>query len=523
MRNRLVWLIGLVLVGVTLVVYSPMLTHSFLEYDDNVYVTGNPIVQRGLTVDGWTWAWTTLYFENWHPLTWLSHMLDCQLFGLSPAGHHLTNLLFHLANVLLVFLVLRRMTGATWRAALVAALFALHPLHVESVAWVAERKDVLSTFFGLLAARAYVRYVERPGPVWYGLLLAFFALSLLAKAMLVTLPALLLLLDYWPLRRFPAKADPISGGIQTTRPASLLRLLGEKVPLLILSAGLCVVTLLAKPEATAVSLERSPLGGRIANTLTAYAAYLRKMVWPSDLAVFYPHAGGNWSWLPVIAASLVLAGLTVLAVGLRRQRPALFVGWFWYLGTLIPVIGLFQFNMQAMADRYTYFPLIGIFLALAWCIPERWGPEPQARAWLAVGVGGALAACLILTSFQIATWQDDNTLWRHTLQVTENNSWAEFELGTYLYNHDQREDGKAHLQRAVQLDPDDAPALQNLGLVLLDQGKVEDALEVSLPGRRLTPPKSAFTKTVRGWPWFARVRWARRNTPSRKQSAWRLS
>ena len=476
MRNRVIWPIALVLLGITLVVYCPVLSHSFLEYDDNVYVTANPVVQRGLTVDGWCWAWTTLYFENWHPLTWLSHMLDCQLFGLSPVGHHLTNLLFHLANTLLVFLVLRRMTGATWRAALVAALFALHPLHVESVAWVAERKDVLSTFFGLLALGAYARYVERPGPLWYGLLLASFALSLLAKAMLVTLPAVLLLLDYWPLRRFPARGGPLGAPEAAGRPTPVLRLLVEKAPLLALSAAFCVVALLAKPEATAVTLTRSPLDGRVANALTAYAAYLRKMVWPSDLAVSYPHAGAHWSWPPVLAAALVLGSLTALAVGLRRRRPALLVGWLWYLGTLVPVIGLLQFNLQSMADRYTYFPLIGIFLALAWGVPEHWATQTRPRVWLAVGAGAALAACAAFTVFQIPTWQDDETLWRHALRVTENNSWAEFELGTYLYNHGRREEGEARLRRAVRLDADDAPALQNLGLVFLDQGKVEDAL-----------------------------------------------
>ena len=485
MRNRLVWPISFVLLGATLAVYAPVLSHAFLGCDDGMYITANPVVQRGLTLAGWRWAWTTFdACDYWHPLTWLSHMLDCQVFGALPAGHHLTNLLFHLANTVLLFLVLRRMTGTVWRSALVAALFALHPLNVESVAWAAERKNVLSTFFGLLALGAYVHYVERPRVLWYGLLLAAFAMSLLAKPMLVTLPFLLFLLDFWPLRRFPAGAasssDPSPGtDAPAFPPVPLRRLLFEKAPLLVLSAACCAITAwAARATHGAISLTRMPLGARFANAVVAYAVYLRKMVWPTDLTLFYPHSGTQIPWASVLCAGLALAVLTALAVVLRRRRPALLVGWLWFLGTLIPVIGVLQIGRQSMADRFTYFPLIGIFVALAWTIPERWAGRPWPRAVLAAAVGGVLSACTLATGFQLSTWQDDGTVWAHALRVTENNPFAEFSFGTYLYNHGHKAEGLEHLQRAARLDPGDAMILNNLGMVLLDQGKVTEAADL---------------------------------------------
>ncbi len=492
MQKWAVWGISFFLLVATYAVYSQVLGHPFLDYDDSIYVTNNDIVRRGLTAEGWRWAWTTLYFENWHPLTWLSHMLDCQLFrpASGPASaaasaaatwHHLVNLLFHLANTLLLFHVLRRMTGATWRPALVAALFALHPLHVESVAWVAERKDVLSVFFGLLAVGAYGRYVEKPRAVWYGLLLAAFVLSLLAKSMLVTLPAVLLLLDYWPLRRFPGRAGAPGAEGAARPPTPVRRLLLEKAPLAAVSAAFCVVQpRWPSPDATAVTLEPQPArrsAGQRPDRLRRL--FGGKTVWPSDLAVFYPHAGANWSWSVVLASGLLLAALSALAVALRRRRPALLVGWLWFLGTLVPVIGVVQFNWQGMADRYTYFPLIGIFLALAWCVPERWAARPRLRAALAVGAGAVLAACAVLTWLQLGVWQDEATIWRHALAVTRNSGWAHFRYGVYLYN-DRRlfGEGSEYVRRGAELDPHNSLILNVLGLIRLEEGKDDEALDL---------------------------------------------
>jgi tetratricopeptide (TPR) repeat protein len=497
MLRRLDVRLGFALLAATLAVYAPVLTHSFLDYDDSAYVTHNRTVQSGLSLAGCRWAWTTFHASNWHPLTWLSHMLDCQLFGLHPAGHHLTSVLFHLANALLLFLVLRCMTAAPWRSALVAGVFALHPLHVESVAWVAERKDVLSTFFGLLALGAYLHYVERPGPARYALVLGAFALSLLAKPMLVTLPFVLLLLDYWPLRRFPAEADQPPGPDETPpRPVPLPRLLLEKVPLLVLSVASCAVTLWAQSGHAVVSLERVPLGARLANAVLAYAGYLRKTVWPVDLAVFYPHPGAQVPWGQVLVSGLVLAVVTGLAVGLRRRQPALLVGWLWYLGTLVPVIGLVQVGGQSMADRYTYFPLIGIFLALAWCVPGRLAARPAARVGLAVGAATVLAACALVTHSQLASWQDEGTVWEHALRVTENNAVAHLYLGTYLYNQGGTGEGVEHLREAARLDPGNALALHNLGLAQLQDGDTDGALELLTRAVALDPQVGLYENSL---------------------------
>ena len=330
----------------------------FLTFRRPGYVFQNPPVRRGLSWAGLVWAATTFHAANWHPLTWLSHMLDCQLFGLNARAHHLTSLLLHGANTVGLFVVWRRLTGATWRPALVAALFALHPLHVESVAWMAERKDVLSTWFGILTLGAYARYVESPRLSRYLWVVALFALALLAKPMLVTLPFVLLLLDYWPLRRAVGWRG----------------LVLEKVPLLVLSLAACVMTFLAQiAGGTVASLERVPLAARLSNALLAYVAYLRKAVWPVDLAIYYPHSGRDVPLWQPLAAGVLLLAVTVLAVALRRRRPALLVGWLWYLGMLVPVIGLVQVGTQSMADRYSYLPLVGVFVALAW---RCWRPLP---------------------------------------------------------------------------------------------------------------------------------------------------
>ncbi len=485
MQHRLVLRLSLCLFATTFVVFSQVVRHDFLSYDDSGYVTENRIVSRGLSAAGWCWAWSTVHCSNWHPLTWLSHMLDCQLYGLTrPGGHHLTSLLLHSANVLLLFHVLRWLTRETWRPAFVAALFALHPLHVESVAWIAERKDVLSTFFGLLALGAYARYVESPRVGRYLLILFFFALSLLAKPMLVTFPCVLLLLDYWPLRRFP---PPQPSPARREGPSSPFPLAGEgwgggllleKLPLFVLAGASCVVTFLAQLRDAVVPIDQLPFSGRVCNAVAAYVGYLEKTFWPVDLALFYPHRGTRMSAWQILAPALILLLLTVLAIGLRRRRPALLVGWLWYLGTLVPVIGLVQVGLQSMADRYTYFPLIGIFIALAWAIPSGLAARRAGRAVLAVTGLGVLAACSVLTWSQLRHWQNEGTVWKHTLDATRNNPLAHFSLGTYLYNHGQVDEAEEQLKRAITLAPRYDQALNNLGTCWLRQGKVDQALEL---------------------------------------------
>jgi protein O-mannosyl-transferase len=463
--------LALALVAITLAAWSPVLQNDFVNYDDPVYVTENPHVQGGLTWAGAAWAFRTGEGANWHPLTWLSHMLDCQLWDLRPAGHHLTSLLFHAANTLLLFLLLKRLTGSDWRSALVAALFAWHPLHVESVAWVAERKDVLSTFFGLLALGAYARYVQcgdLKSPIsnlrspWYAAALFLFALSLMSKPMLVTLPFLLLLLDYWPLARWQL--------VQGSKfPAAPARLLLEKLPFLALSAASCVVTFLVQQHGRAVvPAEALPLKARLLNGLLAYGGYVDKACWPVRLAVFYPYH--RLSWGPVLLAAAVVAGLTLAAVLWRRRWPGLCVGWFWFVGTLVPVIGLVQVGAQAMADRYTYLPLIGLFVAVAWVLPDLLG------RWKAAAGAAALLLCLILSWGQLSYWKNSETLFRHALAVTTGNYVAHGNLGAALVVAGQPREAEAQFSAALRVHPGYYPAAYALGNLARTNGSPESAL-----------------------------------------------
>ena len=356
-------------------------THSdFINYDDDVYVTENSHILDGVTMDGIKWAFTTSYAANWHPLAWISHMVDIQLFGLDPHRHHLVNLLFHIATALILFLSLCRMTTALWPSALVAALFALHPLHVESVAWVAERKDVLSALFLMLTLRAYVSYVERPGLARRVAVLVCFILGLMAKPMLVTLPFVLLLLDYWPFKRFMQPMPRAKRKLTTKRTATeqggtyrwslICPLLVEKIPFFVLAALSSMVTYIVQRQGEAVtSLQLIPLSLRITNACVSYMIYVRKMLWPTGLAMLYPYPG-SWPAWEVLGAVLFLIGITSMVVSKAQRFPYLAVGWLWYIGTLVPVIGLVQVGPQAFADRYTYIPLIGLFIMTAWGIPE---------------------------------------------------------------------------------------------------------------------------------------------------------
>jgi tetratricopeptide (TPR) repeat protein len=482
-RYVLELLICLFLIVGILAVFWQVRTHEFLKYDDQIYITNNPPVKTGLTLKGLIWAFSTTHAGNWHPLTWLSHMLDCQLYGLKPAGHHLTSLLLHTVSTLLLFLVLKRMTGALWGSSFVAALFALHPLHVESVAWAAERKDVLSTLFWMLTMWAYVRYAERPGLKRYLLVLLWFVLGLLSKPMLVTLPLVLLLLDYWPLGRF--QFGQPSGHHQSNTAklkdsgdsrSFVLRLVLEKVPFFALAAISSFVTFLAQRSGGAVTpLESLPLESRVANALVSYGSYIGKMIWPDRLAVFYPYPDVLSLW-QAAGAGLLLGCISLLVILAARRRPYLMVGWLWYLGTLVPVIGLVQVGEQAMADRYTYVPLIGLFIILAMGVPDLLSGWRYRRIVMAISASLLLLILMIVTWIQVGYWQNGVTLFEHSLKVTPNNSISQFSLGIALNDQGKPQEAIVHYAEALRFKPDNVEAHYNLGVAVAQQGKIQEAI-----------------------------------------------
>jgi Tfp pilus assembly protein PilF len=466
--------ICLALIAANLIVYASLGHHDFVSFDDGDYVTGNPTVARGLTWHGVRWAFTSGYASNWHPLTWLSHMLDVQLYGLNPGPQHVTNLLFHIANTLLLFGLLHGMTGALGRSAFVAGLFAVHPLHVESVAWVAERKDVLSTLFGLLTLWAYVAYTRRPDLRRYLAVLMLFALGLMAKPMLVTLPFVMLLLDYWPLRRLA----PLR---------SIGPLVREKLPLLALSIASSIVTFAVQRRGGAVmGLDVIPLSLRAANALVSYVAYIGKMLWPTRLAVFYPYVQPLPGWW-IAGACLCLVAVSVVVLWAGGRHPYLPVGWFWYLGTLVPVIGLVQVGSQPIADRYTYLPLIGLFLLVAWGVPElliRW---PPGRVALPAAAVVLISACAVAANTQLQNWESSTALWTHALEVTAGNNVAFNNLGNVLAKQGRFDDAIAEYSEALRIKPDYAFAHNNLGRVLASQGRAGEAIEQYTEALRIEP------------------------------------
>jgi tetratricopeptide (TPR) repeat protein len=479
----------LFLAAIIWVVFGQTLGHEFFNCDDDDYVYQNPIVQKGLTLRGIVWAFTHVCAFNWHPLTGISHMLDCQLYGLNPGGHHLTNVLLHTAAAILLFLVLRRMTGFLWRSAFVAAVFAIHPLRVESVAWVAERKDVLSGLFFMLTLGAYVRYVEksevqlgwgasrRPkSKVWYGLTLLFFALGLMSKPMLVTLPFVLLLLDYWPLNRFGLST--LNSGESRAGPQlstkRVLRLLLEKIPFFVLSAASCVVTIFAQHEAIQ-SFENLSLPMRVGNALISYAAYLGQMFWPAGLAVLYPFTARSVGVSEVVLSVVVLAGISTGVLVLRR-RPYLLTGWLWYLIMLVPVIGIVQVGVQARADRYTYLPQIGMYLLLTWAAAELCAGWRHRRVVLGGCATVILVALIFCARVQASYWRNSESLWTHTLACTSDNYTAHNNLGDALFQKGRVDEAIAHFQQALQIYPDYAEAHYNLGCALLQKGNVDEAI-----------------------------------------------
>ena len=462
------WLAVLLLIAATLVVYAPVWEFGFVDLDDDLYILDNLRVQSGLSWTNVGWALTALKAGFWHPLTWLSHMADCQIFGLQPAGHHVTSLVIHLANTVLLFWVLQLMTSALWPSALVAALFSLHPLNVESVAWIAERKNVLSTFFGLLAIWAYVKYVEKPDWRRYLFLTALFVLGLMSKPMLVTLPCVLLLLDYWPLNRFGA--DP--GKFFKKLPELAL----EKAPLLLLSLTAGPLALLAESRAGALpDLGAFPLSVRFSNALVAYTSYLSKLFWPTDLVPFYPHPGASLEIWRIVLSFVFLIAVSVVVVRRARSVPYLVVGWLWYLGTLFPVSGLIQVGGHAMADRYAYLPLIGVFILLVWGGWGWLGDFPVARRW-----GGAALLCLfvgmmVTTRTQLNHWQSSVALFEHVIRSTENNHLAHNNLGIALLERGRMEEAAAQFAEALKIKPGNSTSLFNLGLTMKRRGKTEEA------------------------------------------------
>ena len=472
-QHNLERLAGTILLVAILAVFAKVAWHDFIVFDDGIYITSNSHVQRGLTGKSIRWAFTSMEASNWHPLTWLSHMLDYELYGLNPAGHHLTNLFFHVATTLLLFLVLRKSTGLLWRSFLVAGLFGLHPLHVESVAWVSERKDVLSAFFWMLTTLAYVEYCRRPCRGRYVLILIFFAMGLVAKPMLVTLPFVLLLLDFWPLGRL--KLPGSRGGEGIARP--LKQLLWEKTPLFFLSAVSSVVTFVVQSKGGAIStFEAISLKVRIINAFASYVRYLERMCWPHDLAIFYPHPNNSLPIWQGVAAGLLLVMVSILVGRQSSKRPFLPVGWVWFLGTLIPVIGIVQVGGQSMADRYTYIPSIGIFLMTVWGISGLLARVPYRNLLLGCA-GTIILLCLSLATWlQLGYWQNSETLFRRTLSVTKRNYVAHHNLGTALVAENRFDEAVGQYKKALDIWPAYPDAHNNLGVVFARQGLHEKAI-----------------------------------------------
>jgi protein O-mannosyl-transferase len=541
-RSRsLTIIIYLFLAAISVTVFGQTIRYDFVNFDDDLYVYNAPAIQAGLTIKGIALAFTTPHARNWHPLATISHMLDCQLYGLKAGGHHATNILLHTIAVLLLFRVLRQMTGAVWRSVVVAALFAVHPLHVESVAWVSERKDVLSAVFFLLMLNAYVRYARAASITRYLAVAVLFGAGLMSKPMLVSAPFILLLLDYWPLRRFeqPSSTKGTSKVLKSRKRRVIRRLFLEKIPLLILSAGSCVITFVVQKRATG-AIPPLPFPWRLQNAFASYVIYVWKTLWPTRLAVFYPHPDNTLAIWEVILAIGFLLAVTVAAIVFRRERSYLFTGWFWYLGMLVPVIGLVQVGEQGYADRYTYLPHIGLFLVLAWSVADisaRSRLRRRFAAAVAVTVIIAFASCALM---QTTYWGNSETLWTHTLAVTSNNDIAHNNLGYLcvergdldkaishfeealkirsgkpeghydagsafvqmnladaLARKGQSDEAMVHYEEAIKLQPNYAEAYYNRGNVLLAKGRIDEAI-VDLEKTLQIQPDDADAHTCLG-------------------------
>ena len=520
-------LVALALAVAAFAVFSPVGQNAFIDFDDFEYITENPHVRTGLTAGNVLWAFTSYHSHNWHPLTWISHMVDVELFGLEARGHHLMNAALHGLNAGLLFLFLAAATGAPGRSAFVAALFALHPLHVESVAWAAERKDTLSTLFWLLTMTAYLKWVRKRTMTAYALVTVLYACGLMAKQMLVTLPLVLLILDYWPLGRWVKRGTTAAPrkrpgkGKQGAARVTAAGLVTEKIPLFALAAAASVVVYLVQWRTGVLHAAPFPLPWRIANALVSYCAYLGKAFWPADLAVFYPHPLGTLpAWKP-LAAAVFLGAVTAAAWSLRHRAPYLLAGWLWYLVTLLPVIGLVQVGVQALADRYTYMPLTGVFIALSWGARDLAGRPAVRKEALAAAMAAVLIPLAVVTVKQISYWRDNVTLYRRAAEVVPNNYWAYNNLGAALASRGRLEEaiplferslmimpyypganmnmaaalyrlrryGEAlpYAERALAIQPQNPRAHVIRGAVLLKVGRVKEAREAFLAALKIAP------------------------------------
>jgi len=496
-------IICFVLISLTFTVYWQVYNYNFLNFDD-VYITENPSIRSGFTANNVMQVFTSAQAGYWLPATCISHMLDFYFYGDNPGGHHLTNALFHLMNVLLLFFTFRRMTGAIWQSGFIAALFAIHPLHVESVAWVVERKDVLSAFFWLLTLRTYIFYTDCPRVHRYLLTLLFFILGLMSKPILVTLPFVLLLLDYWPLQRLmfrttllsdlKARFNCIFDPKGTSHYPQLFiaevklgSILLEKVPFFILSIIFSVITVIAQRSAGAInSLDVLPLQARLDNALVSYVAYLGKMVWPSHLGVLYPHPI-MLPWWQVGGALILLSAISLLALRLIRKQPYVCIGWFWYIGVLLPVSGIMQSGVQAMADRFTYIPLIGVYILIAWGVPE------LLKRWRYKNIATPIAATFVLSVlvatswFQVQRWRDSITLFDHTLKITSGNYLVHNHLGAALRDRGRVDEAIVNFNKAIQINPMYAVAYNNLGAILAEQGQTDEAIRYYHKSLQINP------------------------------------
>ncbi len=477
-KRRVTLFIFIALAAATIIAYELIRHNGFVGYDDNEYIVKNQHVAGGITQQSVTWAFTKPYASNWHPLTWISHMLDCQVFGLNPLGHHLVSVAFHIVNALLLFWILKRISGSIWASAFVAAVFAVHPVQVESVAWASERKTVLSGLFWLLTMAAYVRYTRQPAFGRYILVLLVFSLCIMTKPIVVTLPLVLLLLDYWPLKRIGGRRTEDGRREEEGQKTSLKWLIIEKIPLLAMSAFLSVMTFVSQKSGGAMSTtEHMPLDYRIANTFLSYIKYIGKMIWPSGLAVYHPHPRTSFSDAAVVICTLLFVLITIFSIYMGRRKRYISVGWLWYVGTLVPMIGLVQVGAQAIACRYMYLSMVGLLIIVAWAVKDLVESRFHLKVIAAVSAISVLSVFIILTRMQVGHWQNTITLFEHTLNVTKDNAAAEHNYGHALSEAGLLDEAAIHLNRAVQLVPEFVEARNNLGKLYLKQGKISEAID----------------------------------------------
>lgn len=485
-EQTLLFLLWALLLLCIWIVYWQVRTFDFINFDDPPYISENSFIHQGLTPDTVKWAFTTFHEFYWHPVTWLSLIMDCHFFGVRPDIHHLVNVLFHLANTLLLFLIFRKMTGCPWRSLFVAGLFALHPLHVESVAWIAERKDVLSTFFGFLALWHYIAYVRQPSKFRYGFILLFFSLGLMSKPMLVTLPYVFLLLDFWPLNRFQPFDNESSVTNMITSPTAI-RIIREKIPLFLMVLFVCAITYYAQHTVGAVkSLDDFSLAQRIGNAFLSYVRYIWKMIYPKELGILYPFPT-SLAWGEIILSCLFLALVSLMAWFNALKRPYLLVGWLWFLGVLVPVIGIVQVGIQAMADRHTYVPLIGLFIIMGWGIPDILKNRKFKKRFLGITATSYLILLTGLSWHQTGLWKDSTTLYTHTLAITENNYLIHYNFGSELIARDKYHQAMDQLLKAIRIKPDYAYAHHNLANLLSNLGNPEAAVRHYLKALEVDP------------------------------------